>query len=168
VGGAVFARGWGAVGGGWGLGLSNTRWASACWKEVIRHWLRRISLDIPCTHIQALQQQTPPQLSMADTMMSLLIARARETSHNTSDCTSATCPDSDALYNYRPSLVANSIFLALFSFALACYSVQGLWHRHAWGFSIAMVCGCIRESCDIPRMARQVKGHWGLTGHLFC
>ena len=81
--------------------------------------------------------------TMADTAMSLLIVR--EENHDNRDCTLQTCSVADTPYNYQPSLVANTVLLSLFSFALACYSIQAICHRKAWAFSIAMVCGCIRE-----------------------
>ncbi|KAI9777039.1 MAG: hypothetical protein M1839_009090 [Geoglossum umbratile] len=87
--------------------------------------------------------------SMADTVMTLLVARQR----NDTQCTVDTCNVSESAYNYRPSLTANAIFLALFSFSLACYTVQGFWHRHAWGFSIAMVCGVVIFGRDISRVS---------------
>jgi hypothetical protein len=80
---------------------------------------------------------------MADTVMSLLLTRAAKGPH--ANCTLQTCSTKDTPYNYQPSLVANTIFLSLFSFALAVYTVQAICHRKAWAFSIAMICGCIRE-----------------------
>ncbi|KAH0538191.1 hypothetical protein FGG08_005207 [Glutinoglossum americanum] len=99
---------------------------------------------------------------MAAAVVSFLMAR--DGKGNGHDCTMETCSLSDSPYNYRPSLVANSVLLSLFSFALACYSVQAICHRKAWAFSIAMVCGCIRYymrifiPCDIFSLVLQATG----------
>ncbi|MCJ1286110.1 hypothetical protein MMC26_005453 [Xylographa opegraphella] len=60
-------------------------------------------------------------------------------------CTLETCPLSQSYYAYRPSLPANALFLALFSFSLLCFLVQALLSRRFIGFTIALVCGCILE-----------------------
>lgn len=56
-------------------------------------------------------------------------------------CTLKTCPIKDSFYAYRPSLAANTIFLALFSFSLCSFILQAALSRRFIGFSIAMVSG---------------------------
>ncbi|MCJ1321115.1 hypothetical protein MMC15_006459 [Xylographa vitiligo] len=60
-------------------------------------------------------------------------------------CTLDTCPLSQSYYAYRPSLSANAVFLAFFSFSLLCFLVQALLSRRFIGFTVALVCGCILE-----------------------
>lgn len=75
-------------------------------------------------------------------MASLLIPRA---SDGRPVCTLDTCPIEDSFYAYRPSLVANGIFLALFSFSLVCFLLQARLSRRFIGFTIAMAIGCVIE-----------------------
>ena len=60
-------------------------------------------------------------------------------------CTLQTCSIEDSFYNYRPSLAANSAFLALFAFSLSCFVRQAALSRRFVGFSIALISGCIIE-----------------------
>ena len=77
-----------------------------------------------------------------------LVARAENKSNDSNfrnECTLQTCPIYDSYYNYRPSLAANGIFLALFAFSLCCYLLQFGLSRRFIGFSIALASGCILE-----------------------
>lgn len=60
-------------------------------------------------------------------------------------CTLKTCPIKDSYYAYRPSLAANAVFLALFSFSLCSFILQAALSRRFVGFTIAMVSGCALE-----------------------
>lgn len=60
-------------------------------------------------------------------------------------CTLDTCPLSLSFWAYRPSLAANSTFLALFALSLGVFICQGVLSRRFLGFTIAMVSGCILE-----------------------
>ena len=60
-------------------------------------------------------------------------------------CTLDTCPLSDSYFAYRPSLAANSLFLALFAFSLICFTLQVLLSKRFIGFTIALVSGCVLE-----------------------
>lgn len=55
-----------------------------------------------------------------------------------------TCDVSTSVYEYRPSLAANAIFLALFGTALVIHIVQGLKWR-TWAFLFAMFWGGVAE-----------------------
>jgi hypothetical protein len=61
------------------------------------------------------------------------------------NCTLTLCPVKASLYEYRPSLPANAIFVALFGVNLVIHIIQGLQWR-AWAFMIAMFWGC---TCEI-------------------
>lgn len=59
-------------------------------------------------------------------------------------CTLDTCPIEASIFEYRPSLAANSAFIALFGVSLVIHAFQGIrWRSRA--FSSCMVCGCITE-----------------------
>ena len=60
------------------------------------------------------------------------------------NCTLALCPASLSVYEYRPSLAANSVFIALFGLTLIIHLAQGIKWR-AWAFTIAMFWGCVAE-----------------------
>jgi hypothetical protein len=60
------------------------------------------------------------------------------------NCTLALCPVEYSLYEYRPSLVSSSIFIALFGTALAIQLYQGFRWR-TWAFMTAMFWGCACE-----------------------
>lgn len=63
----------------------------------------------------------------------------------TDRCNVDICPLESSYWDYLPSLAANSIFIALFSLSLAAYLGQAFLSRKFWGFTIAMVGGCILE-----------------------
>ena len=60
------------------------------------------------------------------------------------NCTLDLCPVQASIFEYRPSLAANAVFIALFGLSLLIHIYQGLRWR-AWGFLIAMFLGCITE-----------------------
>ena len=60
-------------------------------------------------------------------------------------CTLKTCPIKESYYAYRPSLPANAVFLALFSFSLCCFILQAALSRRFIGFTAAMFSGCSLE-----------------------
>ena len=59
-------------------------------------------------------------------------------------CTQTTCPVSESVYGYRPSLAATVIFFIIFALSGLVYGWQG--HRtKTWFFSIAMLIGSASE-----------------------
>ena len=54
------------------------------------------------------------------------------------------CPINTSVYEYRPSLAANSIFLALFGIALVVHLAMGVRYR-TWAFFFTMYMGCVCE-----------------------
>lgn len=60
------------------------------------------------------------------------------------NCTLSTCPIEASVYGYRPSIPANSIFLALFSLAIIVHVALGIRWR-SWGFMAFMIFGCLVE-----------------------
>jgi hypothetical protein len=60
------------------------------------------------------------------------------------NCTLALCPVSASVYQYRPSIIANSLFIALFAISLCIHLAQGILWK-AWFFASAMALGCVTE-----------------------
>lgn len=60
------------------------------------------------------------------------------------NCTLTLCSISDSVYQYRPSLPANSVFIALFGLGMLLHIYQGVRYRTTW-FVSCMVLGCVIE-----------------------
>ena len=60
------------------------------------------------------------------------------------NCTLATCSIKQSIFEYIPSLAANSVFIALFGIAFAAHLYQGLRWK-TWAFTACMLCGCAAE-----------------------
>ena len=60
-------------------------------------------------------------------------------------CTLETCPLSLSYWAYRPSVAANSLFLAIFGLSTSLFLVQAVLSKRFLGFTIAMVSGCALE-----------------------
>ncbi len=60
-------------------------------------------------------------------------------------CSVEKCPLTSSFFEYRPSLAANGLFIALFSLSLVGYLGQALISRSFLGFTICMIGGCILE-----------------------
>jgi hypothetical protein len=58
------------------------------------------------------------------------------------NCTLALCPIEWTVYQYRPSLPANIVFLVLYAVALAIHLYLGIRWR-SWGFMAFMAVGCL-------------------------
>ena len=61
------------------------------------------------------------------------------------DCTMATCPVSDSVYGYQPSVPANAFFLAVFALLALVHIAQGIRWR-TWFFGTVMALGCTGEA----------------------
>ena len=60
-------------------------------------------------------------------------------------CTLELCPLSLSYWDYRPSLAANGLFLAIFALSLILFFIQAAWSKRFLGFTVAMVSGCLLE-----------------------
>ncbi|KAJ4155565.1 hypothetical protein LMH87_000803 [Akanthomyces muscarius] len=58
------------------------------------------------------------------------------------NCTLAICPVQYSVYGYRPSLAANSVFIALFAAAGAIHLYQGIRWK-SWLFMCSVLIGCV-------------------------
>ena len=60
------------------------------------------------------------------------------------NCTLEICPVILSVYQYRPSVPANAVFIALFGLSMVIHLVQAfLWKT--WTFGILMAIGCLTE-----------------------
>lgn len=60
------------------------------------------------------------------------------------NCTLELCPIEATVYQYRPSLPANAVFIALFGICMLSHLQQGVRHR-TWTYSINNAVGCFTE-----------------------
>ncbi|KAL7805439.1 RTA1 domain-containing protein [Trichoderma aethiopicum] len=60
------------------------------------------------------------------------------------NCTLDVCPIEWSVYKYRPSIAANSVFIALFAIAISVHIILGIRWRQ-WNFMGLMVFGCLVE-----------------------
>lgn len=63
---------------------------------------------------------------------------------DTEFCTLEICSIKDALVQYRPTVVGNSLFLAIFSLLLIAQIIQGVRYK-TWGFLFGMAVGLVLE-----------------------
>ncbi|KAG8627294.1 hypothetical protein KVT40_004777 [Elsinoe batatas] len=61
------------------------------------------------------------------------------------NCTLSVCPIEASVYQYRPSLPANIIFLVIFFLLGLAHLIRGLRWRKEWSFTLFMILGCISE-----------------------
>ena len=55
-----------------------------------------------------------------------------------------TCPIEASVYEYRPTVPGNAVFIALFGIAMIIQIIQGIKWR-TWAFMTAMTAGCVAE-----------------------
>jgi len=81
------------------------------------------------------------------------------------NCTLEVCPITASVYEYRLSLAANAVFIALFSVALILHIVQGVRWR-TWFFMGAMICGCLSEIIGYGGRIMLYENPFSFTGFL--
>lgn len=79
---------------------------------------------------------------------------------NMLDCTFETCDISISMYKYRPSLIANAIFTAVFGLSAVVYAAQGFQSEKFVAFTIAMVLGCLSEAIGYVGRVLMWKDPW--------
>lgn len=78
--------------------------------------------------------------------MSIHQILARDNTDN-NDCTKDTCPASESIYGYAPSLAASIVFIVIFGISTVVFVVQGWKYRRTWlAFSIVFSLGCALET----------------------
>lgn len=60
------------------------------------------------------------------------------------NCTLSLCPIEASVYQYRPSLPVNIVFLVIFAIAMLVHGYIGYRWKNYW-FMICMFCGCVFE-----------------------
>ncbi|KAK6544639.1 hypothetical protein TWF694_001328 [Orbilia ellipsospora] len=81
------------------------------------------------------------------------------------NCTLAVCDVSLSVYQYRPSLPANAIFIALFGIALVLHLIQGyMWKT--WTFTICILLGCVSEMLGYGGRVMLYENPFSFTGFL--
>lgn len=107
------------------------------------HSPKSLPLDSTVTRTSnSLHSSHTQQVTTMDTnTFSDIVARLNENG----DCTKATCPPSQSVYGYAPSLAATLFFLIVFSLSGIAYVYQGIRTR-TYFFLGAMVLGAISEA----------------------
>ncbi|KAF3923895.1 hypothetical protein AA313_de0206401 [Arthrobotrys entomopaga] len=81
------------------------------------------------------------------------------------NCTLAVCPVVLSVYQYRPSLPANAIFIALYGIAMILHIIQGfLWKT--WAFTICIFLGCVSEIVGYGGRIMLYNDPFSFTGFL--
>ncbi|KAI5458617.1 RTA1 like protein-domain-containing protein [Mariannaea sp. PMI_226] len=81
------------------------------------------------------------------------------------NCTLALCPIQWSVYQYRPSLAANSIFIALFSVAMFVHIFLGIRWK-SWFYMIMMICGCLMEIMGYAGRIILYNNPWSFGGFM--
>ena len=81
------------------------------------------------------------------------------------NCTLALCDVSMSVYQYRPSLPANAIFLALFALTGLIHMYLGFRWK-SWWFAICMMIGCIVEVIGYVGRIQLYQNPWSFGGFL--
>ncbi|KAF3931425.1 hypothetical protein ABW19_dt0202265 [Dactylella cylindrospora] len=82
-------------------------------------------------------------------------------------CTYDTCPVSDSMFVYKPSLGFNAALLALFAVSTIGFVGVGVWKK-TWGFLVAMTLGGVLEVVGyIGRVGASSDPFEGLGGQAF-
>ena len=81
------------------------------------------------------------------------------------NCTLSVCPVELSVYQYRPSVPANAIFIALYGIALILHLTQGFMYR-AWTFAGCMFFGCVTELLGYGGRIMLYKDPFSFAGFL--
>ena len=84
---------------------------------------------------------------------------------NDVNCTVSTCPISLSVYGYRPSIAASSVLIALYAVCMAIQAYVGYRYRK-WGFSLAMILGCLDEILGYVGRILYWQKPWGQAGFI--
>jgi len=135
------------------------KWKS-CTREFIHIKTTKVSVQARATWILLKSPNlTRPTLSLLgfffpQSIITILLALSKMSSTTLtlgpqptvpySQCTLDLCPVELAQIPYAPTLAGNSLYLAIFSAALATNLVLGVWYR-TWGYLVGMALGCLLE-----------------------
>ena len=88
-----------------------------------------------------------------------------ETFGPTANCTLALCPIQWSVYQYRPSLPGNSVFLALFGLAALVHLYLGIRWKSFW-FMYCMITGCAVEIAGYAGRIILYNNPWSFVGFM--
>ncbi|KEQ92110.1 hypothetical protein AUEXF2481DRAFT_8073 [Aureobasidium subglaciale EXF-2481] len=80
-------------------------------------------------------------------------------------CTFTTCSIKQSIFQYRPSLAANSVFIALFGLSLIIHVFEGVFYKQKT-FAMLMSLGCICEMIGYGGRILMWKDPWGFNGFI--
>ena len=75
------------------------------------------------------------------------------------------CLASEGIYQYRPSLAANSAFIAIFGLALLLHLALGIKYK-TWAFLFAIFWGCVSELIGYGGRVMLWENPFSFTGFL--
>lgn len=81
------------------------------------------------------------------------------------DCTLSECSIQLSVFKYRPSLAANSVFIALFGLSLVIHAFQGVKYRQ-WTFGVLMLLGCACEMIGYGGRIIMYNDPWSFSGFI--
>lgn len=81
------------------------------------------------------------------------------------NCTLAICPIDKSVYQYRPDLAGNAVFIALFGICLVIHLIQGIAWR-TWVYMTLMVVGCVCEMLGYGGRIMLYNNPFSFTGFL--
>lgn len=82
------------------------------------------------------------------------------------NCTLALCDIEWSLYQYRPSLAANTLFMVLYGLALGIHVYLGIRWRKNWWFALFMMLGCVSEMIGYGGRIMMWQNPWSFPGFL--
>lgn len=80
-------------------------------------------------------------------------------------CDISTCSVQLSIFKYRPSLAANSVFIALFGLSLVLHGLQGARY-HERTFAILMMLGCACEMIGYGGRIIMYYDPWSFSGFI--
>lgn len=81
------------------------------------------------------------------------------------ECTLETCPVEWSIFQYRPNLVANAIFIAVFGISMFIHIYQGYrWKQ--WTFASLIALGCITEMIGHGGRIIMNEDPWSFSGFM--
>jgi hypothetical protein len=81
------------------------------------------------------------------------------------NCTLELCSIKDSVFQYRPSIAANAIFIALFSVGILVHGYLG-WRWKSWWFAIPVMIGCCTEIVGYIGRIMLYDNPWSFDGFL--
>ena len=81
------------------------------------------------------------------------------------NCTISACPIELSNYGYRPSIGASGALIGLYAICMVVQTALG-WRYRSWGYTVAMVLGCIDEILGYAGRILLWQDPWGRPGFI--